>query len=105
MLFPIVGRDPDAAWRALCDFAGRPDMETDESGKGTAAWRGRGNNGNGEPADEVARFRQGMGEMLASHSLAEWEGFFEQQPDFIWSHVRSHTETRIHILAPIHSNS
>jgi crotonobetainyl-CoA:carnitine CoA-transferase CaiB-like acyl-CoA transferase len=63
IMFPIVGNDADGAWKALCNFARRPDLEHDQ--KGVPAWRGVGNKGTGEPAEEVAAFRKGLEEMIA----------------------------------------
>lgn len=88
LIFPVVGRDPDAAWRALCNFGGVPELGTDPR---FATGYGRGASEN-VPEDRAA-LRHGLVRIFGSHSLAEWEEWFQAQPDFVWSPVRTHNET------------
>jgi len=88
LIFPIVGRDPDAAWRALCDFGQRPELGTDPR-FATGHRRGMAEN----VIEDRLAFREGLVDIFASHTLASWEEWFSAQPDFVWSPMRTHNET------------
>jgi crotonobetainyl-CoA:carnitine CoA-transferase CaiB-like acyl-CoA transferase len=81
---PIVGSDPRAAFRRLCEFGGLAEMTDDPRFQepGLAMY--------GASTEDVDAIRQGIAVIMASHTLAEWEAWFEGEPDFVWSQVQDH---------------
>ena len=82
-----VVRDDD--WAAICDFAGRAELATDQRWATTLQRIGL------DPtvtADDERALQAGVADAVRGHTLAEWLSFLSDRPEVIHEPVRSHIE-------------
>ena len=79
----------EESWQAFCEFAGMPEIATDERWNAVTKRMGMGNDAEGKIAGEVRPY---MERAFASKTLDEWITFLDSQPEIIYSSVASHQD-------------
>ena len=89
LLFPLTVDDPDAVWRAICDFGGHPEYGVDERFKTQARRLGSSSTISEEQTNEI---RGCLRQMFKTKTMDEWASFMQRHPGVVWAPVRSPAE-------------
>jgi crotonobetainyl-CoA:carnitine CoA-transferase CaiB-like acyl-CoA transferase len=79
----------EAAWQALCRFAGEPELGTDERWNSLEKRTGGRTDPDGRVANEL---RPLLRRAFARRTLAEWAEFLEREPEIVWERVRDYAD-------------
>ncbi|MCZ6706604.1 MAG: CoA transferase [Chloroflexi bacterium] len=79
----------EESWQSFCDFAGFPEIGSDERWNTLNKRMGMDQDAEGKIAGEIRPY---MERAFASKTLAEWVAFLDSEPDIIYNRVSSHQD-------------
>ena len=79
----------EESWQSFCNFAGMPEIGTDERWNAVTKRMGMGGDAEGKMA---AQIRPYMTDAIASKTMAEWLEFLESEPEIIYNRVCDHQD-------------
>ena len=79
----------EESWQAFCDYAGIPEIGTDERWNSLQKRMGMGHDAEWKVAGEIRPY---MERAIAGKSLAEWIAFLDSEPEIIYNRVANHQD-------------
>ena len=79
----------EESWQSFCDFAGFPEIGSDERWNTLNKRMGMDQDAEGRIAREIRPYIE---RAFASKTLAEWVAFLDSEPDIIYNRVASHQD-------------
>ena len=79
----------EVSWQSFCNFAGMPEIGTDERWNALTKRMGMGADAEGKVA---AQIRPYMERAVASKTMAEWVAFLDSEPEILYNRVYNHQD-------------
>ncbi len=79
----------ELSWQSFCNFAGMPEIGTDERWNALTKRMGMGADAEGKVA---AQIRPYMERAVASKTMAEWVAFLDSEPEILYNRVYNHQD-------------